>query len=85
MMVIGPGIDKGKRLDTPVYLQDIMATTLDLAGKFDIQRVIDTLSAMMQRGVLGDDDLSRSCGAAALMTMAGADVLWIDVEHVVGV
>jgi len=26
----------------------------------------------------------RSC-AAALMTMAGADVLWIDVEHVVGV
>ena len=32
MMVIGPGIDKGKRLDTPVYLQDIMATTLDLAG-----------------------------------------------------
>ena len=27
----------------------------------------------------------RSCAAALNMTMAGADVLWIDVEHVVGV
>ena len=32
LMVIGPGIEKGKRLNTAVYLQDIMATTLDLAG-----------------------------------------------------
>jgi len=32
LMVIGPGVEKGKRLDTAVYLQDIMATTLDLAG-----------------------------------------------------
>lgn len=27
----------------------------------------------------------RSCAAALNMTMAGADVLWIDFEHVVGV
>ena len=32
MMVMGPGIPKGKRLDQDVYLQDIMATSLELAG-----------------------------------------------------
>lgn len=32
MMVMGPGIPEGKRLDQDVYLQDIMATSLDLAG-----------------------------------------------------
>jgi choline-sulfatase len=32
MMVVGPDVPKGKRLDTPVYLQDIMPTTLELAG-----------------------------------------------------
>lgn len=32
MMVVGPGIPKGKILDQDVYLQDIMATTLELAG-----------------------------------------------------
>ncbi|SHK00307.1 sulfatase-like hydrolase/transferase [Pseudozobellia thermophila] len=32
MMVVGPGIPEGKILDQDVYLQDIMATTLDLAG-----------------------------------------------------
>lgn len=31
MMVMGPGIPKGKLLDQDVYLQDIMATTLELA------------------------------------------------------
>ncbi|MDO6519890.1 sulfatase-like hydrolase/transferase [Zobellia uliginosa] len=31
MMVVGPGIPKGKLLGQDVYLQDIMATTLDLA------------------------------------------------------
>src|SRR5690606_20128650 len=31
MMVVGPGIPKGKLLDQDVYLQDIMATTLELA------------------------------------------------------
>jgi len=31
MMVAGPGIPKGKLLDQDVYLQDIMATTLELA------------------------------------------------------
>lgn len=32
MMVVGPGIPKGKRLNQDVYLQDIMATSLELAG-----------------------------------------------------
>jgi arylsulfatase A-like enzyme len=32
LMVTGPGIVGGKTLDTPVYLQDIMPSTLELAG-----------------------------------------------------
>ena len=32
MMVAGPDVPEGQRLDQDVYLQDIMATTLDLAG-----------------------------------------------------
>lgn len=32
LLVTGPTIDKGKRLDTRVYLQDIMPTSLELAG-----------------------------------------------------
>lgn len=31
-MVVGPGVAAGKRIDTPIYLQDVMATTLELAG-----------------------------------------------------
>jgi len=32
LMVAGPGIPKGKKIDAPVYLQDIMPSTLELAG-----------------------------------------------------
>jgi len=32
LMVNGPGIRKGQKIDAPVYLQDIMPTTLELAG-----------------------------------------------------
>lgn len=32
LMVAGPGVPKGQKIDTPVYLQDIMATALELAG-----------------------------------------------------
>lgn len=32
LMVTGPGVARGKEIDRPVYLQDIMATTLELAG-----------------------------------------------------
>lgn len=32
LMAVGPGIAKGKRDAAPVYLQDIMTTSLDLAG-----------------------------------------------------
>ncbi len=32
LMVVGPDIPKGKRLNQDVYLQDIMATSLELAG-----------------------------------------------------
>ncbi len=31
-MVVGPGVAKGVRNNTPIYLQDIMPTTLELAG-----------------------------------------------------
>lgn len=32
LIVCGPDLTPGKRIDTPVYLQDIMPTTLELAG-----------------------------------------------------
>ncbi|HLB73734.1 MAG TPA: sulfatase/phosphatase domain-containing protein, partial [Sedimentisphaerales bacterium] len=32
LIVAGPGIKKNKKIDTPVYLQDIMPSTLELAG-----------------------------------------------------
>lgn len=32
LIAAGPGIPKGRRIETPVYLQDIMPTTLELAG-----------------------------------------------------
>lgn len=31
-VMVGPGIKKNSRIDIPIYLQDAMATTLDLAG-----------------------------------------------------
>jgi len=30
--VVGPGVKAGSQIDTPIYLQDVMATSLDLAG-----------------------------------------------------
>ena len=32
LVVVGPGVAKGKKIDAPVYLQDIMPTSLELAG-----------------------------------------------------
>ena len=32
MLMVGPGIKPGKTVNAPVYLQDIMATSLDIAG-----------------------------------------------------
>ena len=32
LMVTGPNVPKNKKIDSPIYLQDIMATSLDLAG-----------------------------------------------------
>ncbi|MFH1920913.1 MAG: sulfatase-like hydrolase/transferase [Planctomycetota bacterium] len=32
LLITGPGVPKGKRIDAPVYLQDVMPTTLELAG-----------------------------------------------------
>jgi len=31
-IVKGPGVPKGKKIDAPIYLQDVMPTTLELAG-----------------------------------------------------
>lgn len=33
LIVNGPGVPKNKTIDTPVYLQDIMATSLELSGQ----------------------------------------------------
>jgi len=32
LLVVGPGVSKNKKIDAPVYLQDIMPSTLELAG-----------------------------------------------------
>jgi len=32
LILAGPGIPRGERIDSPVYLQDVMPTTLELAG-----------------------------------------------------
>ena len=32
MMVVGPGVEAGGRIDEPIYLQDVMPTSLELAG-----------------------------------------------------
>ncbi|MHC4201518.1 MAG: sulfatase-like hydrolase/transferase [Planctomycetota bacterium] len=39
LMVTGPGVPKGRRIETPVYLQDIMPTTLEVAGARKPERV----------------------------------------------
>ncbi|MCA8997630.1 MAG: sulfatase-like hydrolase/transferase [Planctomycetaceae bacterium] len=31
-MIIGPGVEAGQKIDIPIYLQDVMPTTLELAG-----------------------------------------------------
>lgn len=31
-VVVGPGVQAGKRIDEPIYLQDVMPTTLELCG-----------------------------------------------------
>ena len=31
-MVVGPGVEAGAQIDTPIYLQDVMPTSLELAG-----------------------------------------------------
>ena len=33
LIVVGPGLPKQKRIDTPVYMQDVMPTTLEWAGR----------------------------------------------------
>ena len=33
LIVNGPSVPRGKRIETPVYIQDIMPTTLELAGR----------------------------------------------------
>lgn len=45
LIVAGPNIPKGQRIDTPVYLQDIMPTTLELAGA-DIPETVEFKSLL---------------------------------------
>lgn len=44
-MVAGPGVPKGKKISTPIHLQDIMPTTLELAG-VDKPKHVDFKSIM---------------------------------------
>lgn len=51
LMVIGPNVAAGKKIDAPVYLQDIMPTTLELAGVEKPQHVqFRSLLPMMDGG-----------------------------------
>ena len=45
LIVSGPGIKKNKKIDSPVYLQDIMPTTLELAGA-DVPEYVQYKSLM---------------------------------------
>jgi len=45
LLVAGPGIPPGKVIDTPVYLQDIMPTSLEIAG-MEVPDCIDFRSLM---------------------------------------
>lgn len=62
LMMVGPGIAKGKVIESDVYLQDIMATTLDVAGitkpdYVDFHSLVnladETLDGNYQNGVYG--------------------------------
>ena len=39
MIVAGPGVKKGKNIDNMIYMQDVMATSLDLAGSDAVNAV----------------------------------------------
>ncbi|BDS05869.1 choline-sulfatase [Oceaniferula spumae] len=43
-IVVGPGVKAGQKLDTPIYIQDAMATTLDIAG--DVPKSIEYKSVL---------------------------------------
>ena len=48
-MVVAPGVEAGRRISQPIYLQDIMPTTLELAGverpeHVDFQNLLPILS-----------------------------------------
>jgi choline-sulfatase len=50
-MVVGPGIKPGRTVEAPIYLQDIMPTTLELAGA----EVPDHVEFKSLKPVLSDD------------------------------
>ncbi|QDS88830.1 Arylsulfatase [Rosistilla ulvae] len=53
-MVVAPDVDAGRRIDAPIYLQDVMPTTLQLAGvkkpdHVDFQSVLPLLAGQGER------------------------------------
>lgn len=59
LMMVGPGIPKGQRIKEDVYLQDIMATSLDLAhvekpDYVDFNSLLPLAKGETQKGHLGD-------------------------------
>lgn len=58
MMVIGPNVPGGKRIDEAVYLQDIMPTTLELAGVAKPEHVrFNSLLPLLAGGQSPYDDI----------------------------
>ena len=51
-VVVGPGVDKNTTIEEPIYLQDIMPTTLELAGS-EVPKSVEFKSLLP---ILHDDD-----------------------------
>lgn len=66
-VAIGPGVAEGRELDRPIYLQDVMPTTLELAG-VDKPEYVEFESLVGE--LRGQENAAKSAGSAGL---SGAD------------
>ena len=53
-LVAGPGLPAGEKIDTPIYLQDVMPTTLELAGVAQPEHVQFRSLGPLMRGEGGE-------------------------------
>jgi len=73
LMVNGPGIPKNKKLTTPIYLQDIMPSTLELAGVKKPQQVQFTSLMPLLNGKINSSYDAIYGGYIDLQRMVSAD------------